>query len=66
VDAGELKTQVDKNSSAINDILDAINQGVPIPQDGGSGLQASMKAFIALSETADLSNIENETVKHGN
>lgn len=65
VDAKELKKQCDKNSGAIDSILDAINNGIPVPQDGGSGLQASMKAFIATAESGDFSSIENEKVTHG-
>lgn len=66
VDAKELKTQVDKNSDAISKILNAINNATPIPQDGGAGLQSTMKGFIVGAQTADLSNIENLSVTHGN
>ena len=66
VDAKELKTQLDKNSGAIDQILNAINNSVTGVSDGGALLQTNMKLIIAGAKTADLSNIENEKVKHGN
>ena len=66
VDAKELKTQLDKNSNSIDKIFDAINNGVPVPQDGGAGLQTTMKAIISGSVSGNFSNIQNKTVTHGN
>lgn len=65
VKAKELKTQLDKNSDAIDKILNAINTSITGVGDGGALLQTQMKLKIAGAKTADLSDIENEKVKHG-
>jgi len=65
VDAGELKTQIDKNTEAIQAIQSGFNSWTVVPSDGGAALKATSLGFVS-KDTADLSDIENETVKHGN
>lgn len=65
VNAKELKTQVDKNTLILQNIQNVFNSWVPVPSDGGASLKALVAAFISL-ETANLENIENTTIKHGN
>jgi hypothetical protein len=64
VKAPELKTQIDKNTQLLEKIKQVFSQWVPIPGDGGSALKGLSSSFTSL-ETADLNNIENTTVKHG-
>ena len=65
VKAPELKTQVDKNTEAIKALQQIFNSWTPVPEDGGAALKSLVSTFTS-KPTADLSNIENETIKHGN
>ena len=65
VKAPELKLQIDKNTKLLEKIKQAFNQWSPIPEDGGSALKGLSSSFTSL-ETANLDDIENPTVKHGN
>jgi phage baseplate assembly protein V len=61
----ELVAQLEKMSARIDGIIDAIKNGVPIPQDGGAGLQTTIKAaLIAIVDKEDFSAVENEKIKH--
>lgn len=61
----ELVKQLTKSSARVDGIIDAINNAVAIPQDGGVGLQNTMKAKLAtLIDVEDFSQIENDKVKH--
>ncbi|WP_420582092.1 hypothetical protein [Reichenbachiella sp.] len=61
----ELVAQLTKMTARIDGIIDAIGDGVPAPQDGGSALQATIVAGLAaLNDVEDFSNIENDKVKH--
>lgn len=64
VKAPELKEQLDKNTLILEKIQDVFNDWVPIPNDGGAALKSLVTQFTTL-ERADLSNIENEKIKHG-
>lgn len=64
VKAPELKTQIDKNTEILKQIQLAFQNWSPIPEDGGAALKAVVTAFTSL-QRADLSNIENEVIKHG-
>ena len=53
-------------SKRIDGIIDALNKAVPTPQDGGAGLQTTIKTKLAtILEKEDFSDIENTTIKHG-
>jgi 3-dehydroquinate synthase class II len=65
VKAPELRTQVDKNTKIIEMIQNVFNSWTVIPEDGGAALKALVSQFTGL-QRADLSDIENNTVKHGN
>ncbi len=65
VKAPELKTQIDKNTEAIKQLQQIFNSWTPVAQDGGAALKGLIAQFTS-RPTADLSNIENETIKHGN
>lgn len=68
VKAPELKTQLDKLTKRVDDIIAAINNGIPAPgaADGGAGLHTSIKtALAAIQDKENFGEIENETVKHG-
>jgi hypothetical protein len=61
-----LKEELSKMSKRIDGIIDALNKAVPTPQDGGAGLQTTIKAGLSLiTEKEDFKNIENTTIKHG-
>ncbi|MEO8236410.1 MAG: hypothetical protein ABI549_13415 [Flavobacterium sp.] len=64
VDAKELKLQLDKNTLILEKIQFAFQNWVPVPNDGGASLKTASSVFIALQK-ANLSNIENQTIKHG-
>jgi hypothetical protein len=65
VDAKELKLQVDKNTKVLEKIQQAFSSWTVIPNDGGAALKGLSAQFTGLP-TADLSNIENTTIMHGN
>jgi hypothetical protein len=64
VDAIELKKQVDKNTAVLEAIQTAFQSWVTVPNDGGAALKGIASSFINLA-VADLSNIQNEKIKHG-
>lgn len=64
VNATELKVQVDKNTAVLKAIQTAFESWTPVPNDGGAVLKGLAAAFTTL-ETADLSNIQNDKIKHG-
>ena len=62
----ELITNLDRLTARVDGIIDAIEMGVPIAQDGGVGYQTTMKAILAtLINKEDFSNMENDEVTHG-
>ena len=62
----ELKSELAKLTARVDGIISAINNGVPVPTDGGTALQTTIKAALALIvNKEDFTNIENENVKHG-
>lgn len=64
VKAPELKAQVDKNTAILEKIQQVFNSWTTVAQDGGAALKTASSLFTSLPR-ADLSNIENEKVKHG-
>ena len=64
VKAPELKEQLDKNTEVLKIIQNVFASWVVTPQDGGAGLKALSTQFTSLP-VANLSNIENENIKHG-
>ena len=64
VNAKELKMQADKNTLILEKIQTVFANWTPIPNDGGASLKSLVTQFISLNRS-DLSNIENETIKHG-
>lgn len=65
VNAKELKSQVDKNTLILEKIQTVFSGWTPAPNDGGASLKALVTAFTTL-QRADLGNIENPKIKHGN
>lgn len=62
----ELTTQLNKVTSRIDGIIDAINNGIAVAQDGGENLQTTIKAALAtITDIEDFSNIENSKITHG-
>lgn len=64
VNAKELKVQVDKNTLILEKMQTAFENWTPVPNDGGAGLKVLVTSFVSL-QRADLSGIENTTIKHG-
>lgn len=64
VNAIELKKQVDKNTAVLEAIKTAFQNWMPVPSDGGAALKGLTTGFVSM-DTADLSNIENDKIKHG-
>lgn len=64
VNAIELKNQVDKNTAVLEAIKTSFQNWTPVPNDGGAVLKGLASAFTGL-QTADLSNIQNDKIKHG-
>lgn len=52
--------QLDILQKKVDLIINAIENGVPIPQDGGVGYQNSMKAILSARRDADFSGIKSE------
>lgn len=62
----ELVKNLGKLTARVDGIIDAIKNGVPIPQDGGVGLQTTIKLALALLvDKEDFTTMENENIKHG-
>lgn len=64
VKAPELKQQLDKNTAILQMIQEVFTNWVAVPNDGGAALKTLAAQFTSLVR-ADLSNIENENIKHG-
>lgn len=61
----ELVTQLQKMSRRIDGIINAINSGIPIAQDGGTNLQTTIKASLAtITDKEDFNNIADDNVTH--
>jgi hypothetical protein len=65
VNAKELKIQIDKNTNAIKSLQQILSAWVPVAMDGGASLKGLITTFTT-SQTANLQNIENKAIKHGN
>ena len=62
----ELTKQLDIVTDRLDTLYDAINNAVAVPQDGGAGLQSTMKATLSTQiQKEDYKDIENENVTHG-
>lgn len=65
VKAKELETQLSKLTARVDGIISALKGGVPVAQDGGAALIASINAALAaLTDRENFSSLENEKVKH--
>lgn len=67
VKAVELKTQLDKLSKRVDDVIGAINNGVAATgaADGGAALLGTIKKSLALiTDKEDFGSIENTKFKH--
>lgn len=61
----ELATQLKKQSARIDGIINAIKNGVPIPQDGGVGLQNTIVIGLeSIADKEDFSKIEDKKITH--
>lgn len=65
VKAPELKTQLDKNTKILEKMQDVFSSWVTSPNDGGEALKSQVSQFTGLPR-ANLNNIKNDTIKHGN
>lgn len=66
IQVNELVDQLGKLTARVDGIIDAINNGVPVPQDGGLALQTTIKTGLALLvDKENFNNLENNNVKHG-
>lgn len=65
VKAGELKTQLDKATARIDGIIDALTNGVTVPQDGGANYKATIIVKLqTLIDKEDYSDLENDKITH--
>ena len=63
--ATDLKKQLEKMSKRIDGIMDAIKNAVAIPQDGGTGLQKTMVAALAMIvDKENFSQMIDDKIKH--
>ncbi len=65
IKVNELKSQIAKNTNALSILQQLFTSWVPVPSDGGASLKALLNAVYTSLSLADLSNIENKKVKHG-
>lgn len=61
--ATELKTQIDKNTLILQKMQEVFASWTPVANDGGAALKALVSEFVTL-DRADLTQIQNNTVKH--
>lgn len=60
-----LRRELGKLTRRVDTIIRAISDAVPTPQDGGAGLQTTMKAVLAtITQKEDFGEIEDATIKH--
>jgi len=59
----ELKKQLNKNTQAIQKILDVFSGWTPAPQDGGAALKTQAASLVG-TQLGDFANIENDKIKH--
>lgn len=63
--ATDLKKQLEKMSKRIDGIMDAIKNAVAIPQDGGTGLQKTMVAALAMIvDKENFGQMIDDKIKH--
>lgn len=60
-----LKSEIDKNSQFLDQLKQILDSWVPVAQDGGAALKTAWTAISSTVQTADLTDITNDTVKHG-
>lgn len=60
----ELRAEINKLNSFLNAIKQTFSSWTPIPNDGGSALKAAMSSALASEQTADLSGVGNDKIKH--
>ena len=58
-----LKPEIDKLKFNQDLIINAIQNGVTVPQDGGSSYKATMTTILASKQSPDFSQINSDTVK---
>jgi len=64
--APELKSQLDKMTARIDGIIDALKNGVTIPNDGGASYKSTIGVSLdAITDVESFDEIENDNVKHG-
>jgi hypothetical protein len=61
----KLKAEIDKNSQFLDSLKQILDSWAPVPNDGGAALKTAWTAISSTLQTADLSDITNDTVKHG-
>jgi hypothetical protein len=60
----ELKTQLNRMTARIDGIINAIKGGVPVSQDGGAELQASIVRLLPTGQKEDFSSLEDPNFLH--
>jgi len=60
----ELKSQLNKNTQAIQKILDVFSGWTPVVQDGGAALKTQATSNLTGLQLANFANIENDKIKH--
>lgn len=66
IKAEEFKTQLEKLTARVDGVIDAIKNGVPVPQDGGAGFKTSIvTALSLLLDKENFADIESDKVTHG-
>lgn len=63
--ADKLKDEIDKNSQFLDQLKQILDSWTPVAQDGGAALKAAWMAISSSCQTADLTDITNDIVKHG-
>jgi len=65
VKGNELKKQLDKLTKRVDGIIQAIENGIAVPQDGGTSLQKTIVIGLKLlTDKEDFGQLENDKVKH--
>lgn len=65
VKAQELKTQLDKTNAVLQAVVDSLTNWTVAPSDGGAALKAFFATAIVGKTVGNFTNIENESITHG-
>ncbi len=64
IEVAKLSAEIAKHAAFLTAIKTGFSTAVPVSQDGGAAIKATLSAAMATQQTADLSSITNDKFKH--